>query len=190
MGAEGNPRTSPERVGRNRRGQGLVQLSFGGVAKRDTTRGAVTRKTRGPGNRRGAQWACDPQAKILGSLHKIAAAPSDSPLWVMLSLKVGQVLALVDTGAKFSCVQSDVIEYLYLANKLCKFCSCSVSCTLTDWTHCKVTNAVRLHLKLLKFMWDHEFKVLDAGPFPVILGLDFFTWTQMVIDVSSKRFSF
>jgi len=54
----------------------------------------------------------------------------------------------------------------------------------------KVTNAVRLHLKLLKFAWDHEFKILDGGLFPVFLGLDFLTWTQMVIDVSSKRFSF
>jgi len=53
-----------------------------------------------------------------------------------------------------------------------------------------VTDAVRLDLELLRFALDHEFKVLEGGPFPVILGLDFFTQTQMVIDVSSKRLSF
>jgi len=79
---------------------------------------------------------------------------------------------------------------MYLANEACKFSSCSVSCTLADGTRCKVTNAVRLHLKLLKFTWDHELKILDGGPFPVILGLDFLTRTQTLIDVSSKRFSF
>ena len=55
---------------------------------------------------------------------------------------------------------------------------------------CKVSNVVRLHLKLLEFTWDHEFKILNAGPFPVILGLDFLTRTQMVIDVSYKKFRF
>jgi len=108
----------------------------------------------------------------------------------MLSLKVGKVPALVDTGNQFLCIRSDVIEYLYLANDPCKFCSCTVSCTLADGTRCKITNAVRLHLKLLKFTWDHEFKVLNGGPFPVILGLEFLTRTQMFIEVSSKRFSF
>jgi len=108
----------------------------------------------------------------------------------MLCLKMGQVPALVDMGAQFSCIRSDVIEYLYLATEPCKFCSRSFSGTLADGTRCKVTNAVRLHLKLLTFTWGHEFMVLDGGPFPVILGLNFLTRTQMVIDVSSKRSSF
>ena len=113
-------------------------------------------------------------AKLIGSFLKIAAALSDSSLRVMLSLKVGQVPALIDTVAQFSCVRSDVIEYLYLANGSCKFSSFSVSCTSADWTRCNVTNAVRLHLKLLQFMWGHEFKVLDGGPFPVIFVFFFY----------------
>jgi hypothetical protein len=53
-----------------------------------------------------------------------------------------------------------------------------------------VTNAVRLHVKLLDFAWNHEFKVLNGGPFPVILGPDFLSRTSMVVDVAKKRFSF
>ena len=108
----------------------------------------------------------------------------------MLGLKVGRVLTLVDTGAQFSCICSDVIEYLYLAGEPCKFGLCLVVCTLADGSHNKITNSVKFHLKLLKCSWEQEFKILDEGPFPVTLGLDFLTRTQVVIDVSLERFSF
>jgi hypothetical protein len=49
---------------------------------------------------------------------------------------------------------------------------------------------VKLHVKLLSFSWDHEFKILSEGPFPVILGLDFMNRTGMLLDVSSRTFSF
>jgi hypothetical protein len=55
---------------------------------------------------------------------------------------------------------------------------------------CEVTDAINLHVKLLSFSWDHEFKVLKGGLFPAILGLDFFTLTKMVVEVASQRFSF
>jgi len=45
VGAEGNHGTSPDQVGRNKRGQGLLQLSVGCVARRDTTEGVVLRET-------------------------------------------------------------------------------------------------------------------------------------------------
>jgi len=62
--------------------------------------------------------------------------------------------------------------------------------TLADGSRSRIINSVKFHLKLLKFSWEHEFKILGAGPFPVILVLDFLTRTQLVIDVSLKRFSF
>jgi hypothetical protein len=44
---------------------------------------------------------------------------------------------------------------------------------LADGQRCEVADTVRLHVKLLSFSWDHEFKVLRGRTFPAILGLDF-----------------
>jgi hypothetical protein len=49
---------------------------------------------------------------------------------------------------------------------------------------------VKLRVKLLSFSWEHEFKVLKGGPFPVMLGLDFLRRTGMLVDVSSREFCF
>jgi hypothetical protein len=123
-------------------------------------------------------------------LRKIAAAPRDSPLWVTLNLKVGQIPALIDTGAQFSCVRTDVAEFLYLTGEPCEFRSSALSCLLADGRRCLITDAVMLHVKLLSFSWDHEFKILKEGPFPAILGLDFLTRTRMLVDVASRTFQF
>ena len=56
--------------------------------------------------------------------------------------------------------------------------------------HCDATNSVRLQVKLLDFTWKHEFMVLNGGPFPLILGLDFLQLTSMVVDMASRTFSF
>ena len=61
---------------------------------------------------------------------------------------------------------------------------------MADGSKCEVNNAVKLHVKLLNFSWDHEFKVLKEGLFPAILGLDFLNKTKMVVDVASRRYSF
>ena len=109
---------------------------------------------------------------------------------MLLKLKVGEVSALVDTGAQFSCIRSDVLEYLYLRGEPCVFFPCSVTCLLADGKKGQVSNAVRLHVGLLSFSWYHEFKVLNEGPFPAILGLDFLQRTQMRVDLTSRTFSF
>jgi len=49
---------------------------------------------------------------------------------------------------------------------------------------------VKLHVKLLSFSWDHDFKVLKGVSFPLILGLDCLERTKMVVDASSRKFSF
>ena len=131
-----------------------------------------------------------PAVKVLGCLKKIAAVPPDAPFWVMLELHVGKIPALIDTGAQFSCVPSDVPEFLHLIGEPCTFTSFSVTCLLADGRRCKVTDAVKLHAKLLSFSWDHEFKVLKEGLFPAILGLDFLDRTKMLLDVASRKFGF
>jgi hypothetical protein len=49
---------------------------------------------------------------------------------------------------------------------------------------------VKLRVKLLSFSWEHEFKILKGGPFPVILGLDFLRRTGMSGDVSLREYCF
>jgi len=72
----------------------------------------------------------------------------------------------------------------------CSFTSCSVECASADGQRCHVTNAVNLHPKLISFSWLHEFKVLNGGPFPAILGIDFLRRTQMMVNAATKTFSF
>jgi hypothetical protein len=102
--------------------------------------------------------------------------PRDSPLLVNLELKVGKVPALIDTGAQFSCIRSDVAEFVNVREEPCVFTSCSVTCLLADGQRCEVTEAVKLHVKLLSFSWDHEFKVLRGGPF-----LPFWGWIFWIV---------
>jgi hypothetical protein len=142
------------------------------------------------GKRAVARWSGGLREKFLSSVQKIGVSPADSPLWVMLQLKVGMVPAFVDTGAQFSCVRADVAEFLYLTGEPCDFSSCSVVCVLADGKRCEVTNAVKLHVKFLDFSWDHELKILNGGSFPVIWGLDFLRRTTIVVNVACKSFSF
>jgi hypothetical protein len=72
--------------------------------------------------------------------------PCDFPLWVGVQLKVGKVLALIDTGAQFSCIRVDVAEFAYLMGEPCHFKSCSVVCSLANGQRCEVTDAVKLHV--------------------------------------------
>lgn len=66
----------------------------------------------------------------------------------------------------------------------------TVCCLLADGRLCEVTDAVKLHVTLLSFSWDHEFKVLKEGLFAVILGLNFVDRMKMLVDVASRKFSF
>jgi len=116
--------------------------------------------------------------------------PSETPLWIQVNLRVGEVPALIDTGAQFSCIRAEVLEFLFSRGEPCKFRRCSVSCTLADRTRCEVREAINLRVKLSGFAWDLEFKVLPGGPFLVILLLDFLSLTRMFIDVAYHKYSF
>ena len=59
--------------------------------------------------------------KVLSGLKKVAAAPMDPLLWVVLEMKTGKVPALVDTGAQFSRIRADVTEFLFLMGEPSKF---------------------------------------------------------------------
>ena len=98
--------------------------------------------------------------------------------------------AIVDTGAQFSCIRVDVIEYLHLSGHPASVFPWDVNCLLADGTKGHVANAVKLHFGLLSFSWTQEFKILQNGPFPAILGLDFLQRSQMTLDIPSKSFRF
>jgi len=95
-------------------------------------------------------------------------------LSVGLDFKVGRVPALIDTGAQFSCVRSDVVDYLSLRSEDCACLLCSVTCLLADGSKDQVKGAVRLHVRILSFSWNHEFKIPNNGPFPAILAWIFY----------------
>ena len=50
---------------------------------------------------------------------------------------------------------------------------CTLSCLLADGSKAQVSDAVRLHVRLLSFSCYHNYKIVNGGTFPAILGLDF-----------------
>jgi hypothetical protein len=49
----------------------------------------------------------------VGAIRKVVVTPSATLFWIDLTLKTGNVPALVDNGAQISCLRSDVVEYLH-----------------------------------------------------------------------------
>jgi hypothetical protein len=68
----------------------------------------------------------------VAAFRKAAAVPPPTLLWFRLKLKLGELPALIDTGAQFSCIRSDVVEYLYMRGESSVFTSCSVTYVLAD----------------------------------------------------------
>ena len=87
------------------------------------------------------------------------AVTAEDTLYFVLKLKSGSIPALVDTGAQFSCIRTEVAEYLRRVGSPV-FEPCLVGCILANGTRCDVTNSVRLQVKLSDFTWKHEFNPL------------------------------
>ena len=138
--------------------------------------------------RAAARGQVGPRAALLSTFRNVIAVSADAPLWVMLRLKAGKVPALVDTGAVF--LRALWRGGIFVFDRIALFFLSAPCAVLADGTRGEVTNAVRLHVKLLDFAWDHEFKVLNGVPFPIILGLDFLRRNSMIVDVADIKFSF
>ena len=87
----------------------------------------------------------------VGAIRKVVATPPATLFWIELSLRTGKVPALIDTGAQFSCLRSDVVEYLYMRGERCTFSPCVFPCLLADGTTTQV-DAVKLHVLLLSLL--------------------------------------
>jgi hypothetical protein len=46
---------------------------------------------------------------------------------------------------------------------------------------------VKLHFKLDWFSWYYCFKILESGPLPFILGLDFLSYNGKVTDLEARE---
>jgi hypothetical protein len=49
---------------------------------------------------------------------------------------------------------------------------------------------VQLHFLLRTFSWNFQFKILEDGKFPIILGLDFLSYSKMVMDLVGREYYF
>ena len=105
---------------------------------------------------------------MLNILGRIMATAPANLLWVVLDLKAGKIPALVDTGAQFSCVRLDVLEFLRGKGQNCNSVSCPLTCVLWEGKRARVSNALRLRVGLLRITWNYEFKILEESPFPII----------------------
>ena len=108
----------------------------------------------------------------------------------MIDLKAGKIPALIDTGAQFSCLRVDVLEWLRQKGQIGDRVPCSLTCVLADGKSIQVKDAVKLHVKLLGFTWDYEFKILKEAPFPILLGLDFLRHTRMNVNLCEMMYHF
>ena len=126
----------------------------------------------------------------VGAIRKAVANPPATLFWIELGLRTEKFPALVDTGAQFTCLRSDVVEYLYMRGESCTLFHCVFLFLLADGTKTQFNDAVKLHVRLLSFSCDHDFKILKAGSFSAILGMDFLQRTRMRIDVSHRTYSF
>jgi hypothetical protein len=106
---------------------------------------------------------------------------------VKLNFKLGEVSSLVDTGAQFSCIRRDVLQTLSDLGVKAKKGSCRLSCHLAKGLRCEVREVIQLHFLLGKFSWNFQFKILEVGPFPIILGLDFLSHSKMVMDLEDRE---
>ena len=120
------------------------------------------------------------------AIRKVVATPPATLFSIDLSLRTGTFPALFDTGAQFSCLRSYVVEYIYTRGERCKFSPCVFPCLLAEGTKSQVNDAVKLHVRLLSFSWDHELMIPRDGPFSAIVGMYFLQRTRIRIDVPSR----
>jgi hypothetical protein len=116
--------------------------------------------------------------------------PRKPSLWVKLNVKVGEVPSLVDTGAQFSCIRRDVMRTLSELGVKAEMGSCRLSCHLANGLRCEIKETVQLHFLIGMFLWNFQFKMLEEGLFPIILGLDFLSYSRMVMDMAGREYYF
>jgi hypothetical protein len=106
---------------------------------------------------------------------------------VRLNFSLREVPSFVCTAAQFSCILPDVVQTFTDLGVKVKKGLCRLSCHLDNGMRSYVKEIVRLHFLLGKFSWNFQFKILEGGPFPIILGLDFLSHSKMVMDLGGRK---
>jgi hypothetical protein len=68
--------------------------------------------------------------------------------------------------------------------------SCQLSCHLANGLRWNIKETVQLHFLLGMFSWNFKFKILEGGPFPMKLELDFLSHSKIVMDLASREYYF
>jgi hypothetical protein len=123
--------------------------------------------------------------------ERVEKAPcKGSLLWVTVKFAVGNVKALVDTGAQFTCIRRDVLTDLSNKGLKVKSEQCGILCHGVDGSACRITETAIIRCSVGPCTKNFQFKVLDEGPYQAILGLDLFTKAQLVVDVGHREYYF
>jgi hypothetical protein len=86
------------------------------------------------GNGQAPLRSIGPRAVSVNAIRKVVATPPATLFWIELSSTTGKVPVLVHTGAQFSCLRSDAVEYLYMRGERCTFSHYVFPCLLADGT--------------------------------------------------------
>lgn len=100
------------------------------------------------------------------------------------------VCALIDSGSSFSLVSSQwLLEFNHIA-RLRQVAKPRQRCRVADGRWLPLRGWVRGSFAIDKFSWPVQLAVVNDLPVPLLLGCDFISKTQMVINVTAKSFSF
>lgn len=121
--------------------------------------------------------------QILYVCAKIIAVTGIHPSWAMLEFKVGKA------PKPSFLIWGQIRQNFYICRKNMVLLPFFLFLVLEDGELCNVTNAVKIHIKIISFSWNHEFKILNGHPFLAILDLDFLHWTCMVVDIPMQSVS-
>jgi hypothetical protein len=130
-------------VPRDRKPSSCWNCGRAGHVSRDCRRQLPVRK------RAGARRSVGPRASNFGAIRKVVATTSATLFWIKLSLRTVNVPALVDTCTQFSCLRSDVVDYLYMRGESCTFSHCVFPFLLADGTKTQVNEACSVAFVLL-----------------------------------------
>lgn len=99
-----------------------------------------------------------------------------------------KTIALLDSGAIYSCVDESFLEkVVFLPSKIKER---EILCRGVGSSPIKISKTVLLRIKIDGLTWDRELLILPGCPVSIILGADFMEHAGMTLNFVSKTYSF